>query len=719
MNQQQTNEKDEITLNAHQLEAVATTEGRVRVIAGAGSGKTGVLTQRYLHLVNELGISPTHILCMTFTNKAAQEMRLRIEHKLSDNHGSDFICTIHGFCLKVLRRDIYRLGFPKTFNVMDEDDQKMLAKEVFEQCHITRQQNTLDKFIKEITAYKSEHKTEYIRRYMLPGVARLLNDDPISLYLSRQTKFFALDFNDLIHFAIYLFRNYPDVRAFWQKTLDYVMMDEAQDCNENDWFIMETLTERTHNLFAVGDPDQAIYEWRGAVPKLFIDFEPDTDIVLDENYRSTPEILEVANAIIDHNQNRIPKNLFTRKQAGCQVLHFHGKNEEDEGKWVAGKIKILLQQKRATPGQIAVLYRSSFLSRGVEQALVHARLPYSLWAGVRFFERKEIKDVISYLRLLVADDDMAFQRVINVPSRKLGKVFMGRLKALAESEGSSLYQTLKTHSDSYDLGKGPAQRFVELIETARHKQVEMSLSDLIEYVLQDSGLKDMLRLDGNEDRLENVAELLDSIKRYEVENANDEVTLNTYLQDISLFTDSDADRKSDTVKLMTIHQAKGLEFPYVFVAGLNEGTFPNARTMRDRGKEGEEEERRLMYVAVTRAECGLYLTESEGYNISTQGNKLPSRFLLEIPDGILGEEGEMNPSLWDETRKLVEGRQKVVTDEKVFKDLPFGIGSVVSHHVFGRGQVIAIQVDGACTVLFESGTERTLKSDFLRPEVGS
>lgn len=708
-------ETKQVTLNARQHEAVVSTEGRIRVIAGAGSGKTGVLTRRYLYLVDTLGISQANILCMTFTNKAAQEMRVRIARSAAGSRTSDLICTIHGFCLKVLRRDIYRMGFPKTFTIIDEEDQKVLARQVFEEFGITREKNTLDHFLKEVTAYKAEHKTEYIRRYMLPGRGRASFDDPIHAYLTRQTKLFTLDFNDIIHFAIYLFRTYPAVCEYWQKLLNYVMMDETQDCNENDWFLMETLTAKTHNLFVVGDPDQAIYEWRGAVPKLFIDFTPDKDIVLAENYRSTPDILRVANAVIAHNVNRIPKDLYTRRPSGGPVIHFHGKNEEEEATWVAHKMKALVAHG-ASPADMAVLYRSSFLSRGIEQALLRAPLPYTLWAGVRFFDRKEIKDVIAYMRLLVADDDLSFLRIINVPSRKIGKAFIAKLQAIAEETGDSLYATLKTHLERPEFGRKPARDFVNLIEEARRKVDELSISDLMEHVLQQSGLKDLVRLDGNEDRLENVAELLDSVKHYEKENAHEELTLASYLQDIALFTDQDTDRDSNTVKLMTVHQSKGLEFPYVFVVGLNEGTFPNARTLCERNKDGEEEERRLMYVAMTRAERGLYLTESEGYNISTKGDKLPSRFLLEVGPGLMEEEGEMDPSLIEETRRLVEG-EETSAQGSTAADSPFRPGTVVVHAVFGRGQVIGVQSDGSCTVLFESGAERNLRPDFLRPEI--
>ena len=326
-------------LNRAQREAVETTEGRVRVIAGAGSGKTRVLARRYLYLTEVLGINASNILCMTFTNKAAQEMRLRITRSARPRNVNDFICTIHSFCLKVLRRDIYRLGFPKTFSILDEDDQKQIARQIFDDFQITRQKNTLDKFVKSITTYKSENKTEYIRRYMLPGAKYDPMSDKTAAYLQRQASLSALDFNDIIHFAVFILQNYEDVRSYWQDQLNYVMMDEGQDCNENDWLLMQLLTAKSHNLFVVGDPDQAIYEWRGAVPQLFTDFVPDHDIMLTINYRSTRNILGVANSVIRFNIDRIAKSLTTEKDNGLEIVHFHAKNEREEADWVAGRIR--------------------------------------------------------------------------------------------------------------------------------------------------------------------------------------------------------------------------------------------------------------------------------------------------------------------------------------------------------------------------------------------
>lgn len=699
-------------LNEPQKKAVVSTEGRIRVIAGAGSGKTRVLTKRYIYLVDVLGINPANILCMTFTNKAAQEMRNRITATVDFHSVNDFICTIHSFCLKVLRKDIYRMGFPKTFTILDEEDQKAIAREVFKDFHVTRQQNTLDKFVKGMTAYKAEHKTSYIHQYMLPETQYNPQSDKVLDYLNRQVQLMALDFNDIIHFAVYLLKTYEEVRAYWQNQLNYIMMDEGQDCNENDWLLMNMLSEKSNNLFVVGDPDQAIYEWRGAVPKLFIDFVPDKDIVLTENYRSTPNILGVANSIIHHNVNRIEKQLFTHNQDGPRMIHFHAKTEKEEAAWLADRIAQLIEVG-ARLTDFAVLYRSSYLSREVEQALVKKGFPYSIWGGVRFFERKEIKDAIAYLRLIETGDDLAFLRIINVPSRKVGRVFISKLGDFAKNMGLSLYETLVQHCEDKAFHKKSVLDFIALIEECREKKSRMTISDLLDDVLRRSGLLELVRKDGDEDRLENLTELQLSVKVYEKENRNEEISLATYLQEIALYTDEDADNKKNTIKLMTIHQAKGLEFPYVFVVGLNEGIFPNARTIRERKKEGEEEERRLMYVAVTRAEKALFLTDSEGYSSSAQTDKYPSRFLLEIQKKFVVLEGKMDASLLEGTRGLIS--QEKIARGEIPPDYPFHEGDAVRHKVFGSGVVLKVNSDHSCVVKFYGG-ERCVMPRFLQPE---
>ena len=375
-------------LNSRQREAVTTTEGRIRVVAGAGTGKTKALTHRYAYLVNVVGIDPANILCLTFTNKAASEMRQRIAGMVHSGDYNDFVCTIHGFCVKFLRKEIYRIGFPKGFTVLDEEDCKAIAKQAMDEMGLKRTEKTVKQFLDMVSVDKALNG--YIPAFMLPGAKitdEMRKGNRLAGYVSRQMKNYALDFDDLINVTKYILDRFPEACEWWQNTLNYIMVDEAQDCNLDDWDLVERLAAKHRNLFIVGDPDQAIYEWRGARPDLFVQFAADHTVILDENYRSTPKILDVANSVISHNKNRIPKDLFTRKAEGRAVIHYHGKSEKEEMDWIVAQIKALLAHD-AKVNDIAILYRSTYQSRALEQALLNARLEYTVWGGTRFFERR-------------------------------------------------------------------------------------------------------------------------------------------------------------------------------------------------------------------------------------------------------------------------------------------------------------------------------------------
>ena len=713
-------------LNSRQKEAVTSTEGRIRVVAGAGTGKTKALTHRYAYIVNVLGIDPANILCLTFTNKAAAEMRSRIAGMVHSGDYNDFVCTIHGFCVKFLRKEIYRLGFPKSFTVLDEEDCKAIAKEAMDEMGLKRTEKTVKMFLDEIGASKALQG--YIGTYMLPGAKISDNQrktSKMAAYVSRQMKNYALDFDDLLNLTRYILDRFPEALAWWQEALNYIMVDEAQDCNTDDWDLIERLAGGHRNLFIVGDPDQAIYEWRGARPDLFVNFGSDKDIILDENYRSTPKILDVANCVISNNRNRIPKDLFTRKEEGKPVIHFHGKSETEETDWIISQIRTL-RERGVKLNDIAILYRSTYLSRALEQALLNAKIDYTIWGGTRFFERREIKDALSYLRLINnQDDDISFRRIINVPSRKIGRKFMDSLEAAAERDGISLYSALQIHISEFD--KPGARAFIDVIEDGKQFALGGSISDLLNRVLEGSGLKKAIREDQDEERLENLDELLSSIKFYERSRSEEEVTLSDYLQDIALYTNDDHRKEAPTLKMMTIHQAKGLEFPFVFITGLSEGIFPNLRTIREWKKNGEEEERRLMYVAITRAEKALFLTESEGYNLSTKMNKYPSRFLAEIKREMVVTEGFIPEELWRGTKNLIhvideetDPHRPISFDddfeeERAAYESPFHIGDTVLHPVFGEGVILSASKDYASfTIEFSSGATRTVRAPFLK-----
>lgn len=699
-----------VTLNARQQEAVEASEGRVRVVAGAGSGKTRVLAHRYAFLVNDLGISPGNILCLTFTNKAAQEMKHRISRMVDRGSVNDFICTIHSFCVKFLRSEIYRIGYPKNFTVIDEEDAKQLAKQAMEEFGIDRRKLTTERFLTKVAALKGYNIDAYIQRHLLPASSPECPDELVR-YIRLQLKHYALDYDDLIYFTIYILNHFEDARKYWTDKLNYIMVDEVQDCSSDDWKLLNILCSRHGNLFVVGDPDQAIYEWRGANPKIFVNFKAHTDVILNENYRSTPDILEIANSIIANNSNRVPKELYTLKLNERRAIYHHARSEKEESRYIADIIEEGIKSGDS-PRDFAVLYRSSFISRQLEQQLLKRKIPYSVWGGIRFFERKEIKDIISYLRLVATDaDDMSFSRIINLPARKFGKASMSALREIAEHRGVPLMTALREALDSPKFNRPPLRAFISLIDRAREWSGSMPVSELTDKLLVESHLADYYRMDEREDRLENIAELINSMKEFELSQDDDsDRALDAYLQEIALYTNVDASTEKDKVKLMTIHQSKGLEFPAVFITGLTEGIFPNHRSIRERRKDGEEEERRLMYVAVTRARSMLYICESEGYMNDGAALKYPSRFISEIPEVLLTVEGNPDPALFEGTRNMVNLLNAELGEGD---NAPFPPGTVVEHRVFGRGTIISFDpAAGSYRVKF-ANSERDLVARVL------
>ena len=717
-------------LNERQMEAVKATEGRVRIIAGAGSGKTRVLAYRYAYLVDVLGIDPGNILCLTFTNKAAAEMRNRINRLIGGEHASDFICTIHSFCVKFLREEIFRLGYPKTFQIFDEEDMKAIVKEALEENGLDRKESTVERFLKDFYKIKAFSEGTYIEGFLLPNAPEEIDASTLQyirnnchekayeLFKStmvRQRKYLSLDFEDLIAFTLYILSNFPDVKAKWQRKMNYVMVDEVQDCNARDWEIYEILSGFHGNLFLVGDPDQTIYEWRGAYLERFLECKPQTDIIMAQNYRSTATILNAANSIIENNDMRIPKDLFTENETGCPITHFHGKDDRHEADWISKQIATMTEDASAEYSDFAVLVRSSYLTRAIEQSFMRNKISYVIWGGVRFFERREIKDSLSYLRLIAFDDDMAFKRIANVPSRKIGNKSMKTIMETAMDRGCSLFEALRILSGTKAFAKEPVKKFIELIDTARRLSEGMSVSNLMEYVLANSGLNELYRNDEEEERLENLNELIQSIKTYEQDHKEDEVSLESYLQDIALYTNVDNDRSKNNVKVMTIHQSKGLEFPYVFIAGLSDGIMPNKRSVRERKKKAMEEERRLMYVAVTRAERRLFLTESEGYSAQGGFNKVPSRFLREIKEHLMVTEGHMDEDLWN--RAAIFSRSMDAECGLALTPVRCGFleGDNVMHDHFGSGIIRNIYDNGDyCEVEFWESGLRSLKTEKLR-----
>lgn len=697
-------------LTKYQQQAVEATEGLVRVVAGAGSGKTRVLAHRYAFMVNELGISPANILCLTFTNKAAQEMKRRIAAMVDKGSVNDFICTIHSFCAKLLRREIYRLGYPKSFLILDQEDARTMARQAMQEWGIDRKKTTAERFLSQISAFKGKDPDAYIHAWLLPG-APAAAPDAMVRYMQLQRKHYSLDYDDLVYFALHILTHYPDAREYWTKKLNYVMIDEVQDLCGDDWKLLDILQSYHRNLFVVGDPDQAIYEWRGGNPAIFVNFKPQTDIILNQNFRSTPDILDVANSIIANNRNRIPKELFTTRLNERRVVYSHFRSEKEEAADIAARIHEEVKKGRDYRN-FAILYRSSFLSRTIEQALMKEKIPYTVWGGVRFFERKEVKDIISFLRLVASDDDdLAFSRVANLPPRGFGAKTMETLRKNAEASGLHLFPALREMADVKPFDKPKIHTFIDLVMQARELSRSLPVSELTDWILNNSGLSDLYRTDEMEERLENVTELLAAMREFELTRYDDDdARLTDYLQEISLYSNPDSARDTSHVRLMTIHQSKGLEFPVVFVIGLTEGVFPNHRSIRERRKDGEEEERRLMYVACTRACDLLCLSESEGYLNESTALKYPSRFLTEIDTALLEIHGNPDPALLSGTRNMVD-----MLNAGLFlaSDDVWPAGTKVSHRAFGEGVVAAYDAAAKSYTVRFASCERQLLPKFL------
>ena len=693
-------------LNAAQREAVMTTEGFVRVIAGAGSGKTRALTNRFAYLVNELGILPGNILCVTFTNKAANEMRQRI-HNLTGDNDTGYINTFHGFCVSVLQEDSHAVQYPRSFLVLDNADIDDMLRLIYEERGLSLRDMSFADARDMFEIQKLFKKPEYYLDLIGMSLSELhekylqataLNDILFYGYLYQQKKCFGLDYNDLIKFTLYIFKEHADIRLKWQQRLEYIMIDEFQDIDGLQYELMEALCGYHKNLFIVGAPDQTIYTWRGADVKYLLDFDrqhPGTKtILMMENYRSTPQILAAANSLISRNKYRIQKELVPILPAGESVLCHHARNAEEEAEWIAFQM-LQLHDRGVAYKDMTVLYRAHYVTRTIEEVFQKRKLPYCIYSGVQFFSRMEIKDALSYLRMIAYKDDLSFRRVANTPKRNLGQRRMRFLQGYAEANTCTLYEALcRTLED--ELFKGTkAARFVSLVERFSASYEGRPISEVLSDILDRSGYEEMLRTEGSQERLDNLAELKQSVFEYET-SCGEEATLEHYLSHVALFTNSDASEPGDKVKLMTVHAAKGLEFPYVFLCQMNEGVFPTRRTAT---LPAMEEERRLAFVAVTRAEKRLYLSEAEGRNLDGSP-RYPSRFLLDIDPELLEYTAPPREELIADARCYVAANERAMPREAF---TPFQPGQRVRHQVMGPGTVIEVDLaKGAHLVKFDS-----------------
>lgn len=694
-------------LNTEQIAAVTTTEGFVRVIAGAGSGKTRALTHRFAFLVNEMGILPENILCVTFTNKAANEMRRRIHNLIGDND-TGYINTFHGFCVAVLQEDSYAVQYPKNFLVLDNSDIDSMLRIIYEERGLTLRDMTFADARDMIEIQKLFKKPEYYLDMIGMSLEALhekylnaadKNDIIFYGYLYQEKKCFGLDYNDLIKFTLYIFAQNDDIRLKWQKRLAYIMIDEFQDIDALQYDLMEVLCAHHKNLFIVGDPDQTIYTWRGANVKYLLEFDrhfPNTKTVMMlKNYRSTPQILAAANSLIAQNKHRIKKELIPVLPDGKKPVFCFAGNSEEEAKWIVSKIKEL-HDSGVDYRDITILYRAHYVTRPIEEALLTEKLPYHIYSGVPFFGRAEIKDALSYLRMIVSQDDLSFRRVINTPKRNMGRRRMAYLEEYAEKNGCTLYTALKQTVED-DIFRGTkARAFISLIEDFSNGYEDHAVSDLLSAILNESGYENMLRTEGSQERLDNLAELKQSVLEYET-SCGEEATVFHYLAHVALFTNNDIEDNSDKVKLMTVHAAKGLEFPYIMLCGMNEGVFPS-RKIKD--LLGMEEERRLAFVAMTRAEKGLYLFGAEGYNFDGSP-RYPSRFILDIDDELLEYDNKPADSLIADAKEYIALREKYMPENLESELLP--VGAKIRHEYLGEGSILDIDTDkGAYLVQFDS-----------------
>ena len=634
-------------LNEKQKEAVISTEGPCLVIAGAGSGKTKVLTHKIAYLIKEKYIKPWNILAITFTNKAANEMKERIGGLIGEGINDMWVGTFHSICIRVLRRYIDRIGYNSDFLIFDTSDQKTLVKECIKEANLDDKIFTDRGVLSEISNAKNEmltpmqYKARTVGEYRKEKIA-----DIYDRYQRKLQKNNAVDFDDIINLTINILTENPDVLEYYSEKFKYVLVDEYQDTNKAQFTLITLLSSRHGNITVVGDNDQGIYSFRGADITNILNFEkdfPGTKIIkLEQNYRSTKAILDAANAVIKHNEKKNEKNLWTEQEGGHVPVVCRVPNEYEEANFVVEQINHLKREEYYKNSDFAILYRMNAQSRSMEDILRRENIPYKIIGGLKFYERKEIKDAIAYLRLIQnSADNISLQRVINEPKRGIGQTSLEKISNIAEINGISMYEVIK-NAEQYGLNKVflNSREFISIIEEISAKKDEMLISEIIKEVLSKTGYTKALELENTDQaktRIENLDEFLTVAMEFEEQNADN--SLSEFLEGITLSSDIDnMEETEDSVTLMTLHTAKGLEFPVVFLIGMEEGIFPSYRSI---GEQRElEEERRLCYVGITRAKEYLYLTCAEQRTIfgSTTCNKI-SRFLEEIPDELLEKQG--------------------------------------------------------------------------------
>jgi ATP-dependent DNA helicase UvrD/PcrA len=697
-------------LNPAQREAALATEGPVLVVAGAGSGKTRVLTHRIAHLVSACGVKPQEILAITFTNKAAGEMRERLEGILGDVAPRMWVMTFHAACGRILRREAPRLAYRSNFTIYDQADQVRVVKQCLEELERDPKRFVPRGIHAQISMAKNQlvGPEEYKAR-----VASFYDQtvaDAYALYQRRLHSSNAVDFDDLLMLTVEVLERFPEALARWQKAFRYVLVDEYQDTNHAQYRLLQLLAGKHRNVFTVGDPDQSIYAFRGADIRNILEFERDFGggrlIALEQNYRSTNSILRAANSVIAQNRERKPKNLWSELGDGDPVRVVEVEDEHAEARFVAAEVASLIEEGYSG-SELAVFYRTNAQSRVLEDVLVRQEIPYQVIGGPKFYERAEIKDAIGYLQVIDnAYDAVSLTRIANRPRRGIGDASLARMQAFADAQGISLWEALE-RADEAGVGAAPlkaVERFRTLMQSSMAGALELSVSELLERVLERSGYLESLEAERTveaQGRIENLLELVGVTREYL--ERSDEPTLSEFLQQISLYSDQDdLSAERSLVTLMTLHNAKGLEFRAVFLIGMEEGIFPHSRSLEEQGL---EEERRLAYVGLTRAKERLTLTHASSRSLwGARGFNLPSRFLDELPQEEIQRE-RLRPASWSGY-----GAPTVA----VRRNLPdLSTGDSVRHTTLGEGVVTRIEADGTVTVRFaEDGVERRLMLDY-------
>ncbi|MDY2812436.1 MAG: DNA helicase PcrA [Dorea sp.] len=735
------------TLNEQQKEAVLHTEGPLLILAGAGSGKTRVLTHRIAYLIEEMGVNPWNILAITFTNKAAGEMRERVDRLVGYGSESIWVSTFHSMCVRILRRHISLLGYDTNFTIYDTDDQKTLMKDVCKLLQVDTKIYKERALLSAISHAKDELITPEEFRIQAEGdYSRRKIAEVYEEYEKQLKANNALDFDDLLVKTVQLFQTQKDVLEYYQERFRYIMVDEYQDTNTVQFELIHLLALKYRNLCVVGDDDQSIYKFRGANIKNILNFEQvfeDAKVIkLEQNYRSTGNILNAANAVIRNNRGRKDKTLWTDNGEGDKIQFRQFDTAFDEAEYIVGDIREHVEKGDATYHDHAILYRTNAQSRMFEEKFVTANIPYKIVGGINFYARREIKDLLAYLKTIDnGKDDLAVRRIINVPKRGIGLTSINRVQEYAAGHEIGFYEALQAADLIPGVGRGLAklESFVAFIEHFKADAKDMSISDLMQEIIEETGYIEALQAETDpeeaESRIENIDELRSKIAAYEeaCEDQNEPATLSGFLEEVALVADIDSlDEETDYVVLMTLHSAKGLEFPHVYLAGMEDGLFPSYMTITADDPDELEEERRLCYVGITRAEKELTLTCAKRRMIrgETQYNKM-SRFLKEVPMELLSTGAVFQPEKEEILKKPAYMQAKEAFKTKAFTSarqvqtfgnpkggkLDYEVGDRVRHIKFGEGTVTAINAGGRdyeVTVDFDGPGTKKMFAAFAR-----